>query len=42
MARVMHPFSVMSINWNKDIDAAVQQASGSGKPLLLDFTAAPM
>lgn len=42
MARVMHPFSAMSIDWNKDIDAAVQQASDRGKPLLIDFTAAPM
>lgn len=42
MAHVMHPFSFMSINWNKDVDAALEQAASSRKPLLLDFSAAPM
>ena len=42
MAWLMHPFFVMSITWNKDIDAALEQAKTSRKPLLLDFTAAPM
>jgi hypothetical protein len=42
MARVMHPFFFMSIDWNKDIDSALLRANESGKPLLLDFTAAPM
>jgi len=32
----------MSIDWNKDFDAALNQASQSGKPALLDFSAAPM
>jgi hypothetical protein len=32
----------MEINWQKDIDAALQHASESGKPVLLDFSAAPM
>lgn len=42
MAHVMHPFPRMSIDWNKDFDAALEQASQSGKPALLDFSAAPM
>ena len=42
MAHVMHPVFRMSIDWNKDIDAALQQASEAGKPVLLDFSAAPM
>jgi hypothetical protein len=33
---------IMDINWNKDVDAALRQASESGKPALLDFSAAPM
>jgi hypothetical protein len=32
----------MEINWHRDIDAALRQASETGRPLLLDFTAAPM
>jgi hypothetical protein len=32
----------MSIAWNKDVDAALRQAKEQGKPLLLDFSAAPM
>lgn len=32
----------MEINWNRDIDAALRKASETGRPLLLDFTAAPM
>lgn len=32
----------MSVNWNKDVDAAIGQAAESKKPLLLDFSAAPM
>jgi len=32
----------MEIQWQRDIDAALRQAKQSGKPLLLDFTAAPM
>ncbi len=42
MAHVMHPSFAMSIDWNKDFDAALRQASESGKPALLDFSAAPM
>jgi hypothetical protein len=43
MAHVMHPFSIMeSIDWNKDIDAALKQANDAGKVVLLDFSAAPM
>jgi hypothetical protein len=32
----------MSIRWNDDFDALLRDASGSGKPILLDFSAAPM
>jgi len=31
----------MAIEWKKDVDAALAEARTSGKPLLLDFTAAP-
>ena len=30
------------ITWQRDIDAALAESSRSGKPLLLDFSAAPM
>jgi hypothetical protein len=32
----------MDIQWTDDVDAALAKAKESGKPLLLDFTAAPM
>ena len=32
----------MSVAWNKDLDAALKQAAEQGKPLFLDFSAAPM
>jgi hypothetical protein len=32
----------MEITWQRDIDAALREAEQAGKPLLLDFTAAPM
>ncbi len=32
----------MPVNWNKDIDAALNQAKQQNRPLLLDFSAAPM
>ena len=32
----------MDIQWTDDVDKALAQAKESGKPLLLDFTAAPM
>jgi hypothetical protein len=31
----------MSVNWNKDADAALAQANESKKPVLIDFSAAP-
>jgi hypothetical protein len=31
-----------AINWSHDFDAAVKTAQTAGKPILLDFTAAPM
>lgn len=32
----------MDIQWRTDVDAALAEAKRDGKPLLLDFTAAPM
>jgi hypothetical protein len=32
----------MEIEWQRDIDAALREAKEGGKPLLLDFSAAPM
>lgn len=32
----------MAVQWQKDVDAALQEAKRSNKPLLLDFNAAPM
>ena len=32
----------MSIPWRDDADKALTEAKAAGKPLLLDFTAAPM
>ncbi len=32
----------MAIPWRDDADRALGEAKDSGKPLLLDFTAAPM
>jgi thiol:disulfide interchange protein len=32
----------MDINWQRDLDAALREAKQTGRPLLLDFTAAPM
>lgn len=29
------------VNWKKDADAALAEAKSSGKPLLVDFSAAP-
>lgn len=31
----------MTVQWNKDVDAALTQAKDDKKPLLLDFSAAP-
>jgi hypothetical protein len=30
------------IDWRKDVDAALAEAEGEDRPLLLDFTAAPL
>ena len=30
------------INWSHDFDAALKTAKAAGKPILLDFSAAPM
>lgn len=32
----------MELQWQRDIDAAVRDAKESKRPLLLDFSAAPM
>jgi len=32
----------MAIQWMRDVDAALREARAKGKPLLLDFNAAPM
>jgi uncharacterized protein YyaL (SSP411 family) len=31
----------MLVNWIRDADAALQQAQREGKPVLIDFSAAP-
>ena len=31
----------MAIAWRKDVDAALSEAKPQGRPLLLDFNAAP-
>lgn len=30
------------VKWNEDLDAALEQSKESKRPLLLDFSAAPM
>lgn len=30
------------IQWNKDVETALEKGKNEGKPLLLDFSAAPM
>ena len=32
----------MAIQWLKDVDAALAEAKRQSKPILLDYTAAPM
>ena len=32
----------MAIEWKSDVDAALADAKRSGKPVLIDFTAAPL
>jgi hypothetical protein len=31
-----------SINWRRDVDAALREAQAAGRRVLLDFSAAPM
>jgi hypothetical protein len=31
-----------TIHWSHDFDSAVKRADAEGKPILLDFSAAPM
>lgn len=32
----------MEVQWRSDIDGAIREAKEAGRPLLLDFSAAPM
>lgn len=32
----------MAIDWKMDVDGALAEAKAAGKPVLLDFSAAPM
>jgi hypothetical protein len=32
----------MPVTWNKDADAALRDAQSQSRPVLLDFSAAPM
>jgi hypothetical protein len=32
----------MAVNWRTDVDQALAEAKETGKPALLDFSAAPM
>ena len=32
----------MAVNWQKDVDKALSEAKTAKKPVLLDFSAAPM
>ncbi|HET7585027.1 MAG TPA: thioredoxin family protein [Gemmatimonadaceae bacterium] len=31
----------IAIQWQNDVDAALEEAKRSGRPVLIDFTAAP-
>jgi hypothetical protein len=37
----LREMQVMSVNWDRDIDAALAKAMTEKRPLLLDFSAAP-
>jgi hypothetical protein len=32
----------MEINWRRDVDQVLEDAKPKGRPILLDFSAAPM
>ena len=32
----------MSIDWRRDVDTALEDAGREGRPVLLDFSAAPL
>jgi hypothetical protein len=34
--------AMSEIRWTKDVDAALKEAQATRKPVLLDFSAAPM
>jgi hypothetical protein len=45
LPREKQPFTKeisMTIGWRHDVDAVLAQAKREGKPVLLDFSAAPM
>jgi hypothetical protein len=39
---VMTVATETTIQWTEDVDKALTESKKSGKPLILDFTAAPM
>jgi hypothetical protein len=39
---VMTAATEATIQWTEDVDKALSDSKKSGKPLILDFTAAPM
>ena len=36
------PSSTRETQWQRDVDAAIAEATRAKKPILLDFTAAPL
>ena len=42
MTDVMTTETATSIQWTEDVDKALLESKKAGRPLLLDFTAAPM
>ena len=36
------PSNMRELEWRKDVDAAIAEAGRAKKPILLDFTAAPL
>jgi len=42
MYSVSEVTAMTEIRWMKDVDAALREAKGAQRPVLLDFSAAPM
>jgi uncharacterized protein YyaL (SSP411 family) len=38
---IFWPWKAMPIHWSKDVDSTLAQAKETGRPILLDFSAAP-